>query len=56
VNNAAIFSFAPTLEQDIDSLDMMFDTNVRGPFFLTAALLPMTQGAIVFPVDLLAHI
>jgi NAD(P)-dependent dehydrogenase (short-subunit alcohol dehydrogenase family) len=51
VNNAAIFSFAPTLEQDIDSLDMMFDTNVRGPFFLTAALLPKMiargSGAIV---------
>jgi NAD(P)-dependent dehydrogenase (short-subunit alcohol dehydrogenase family) len=51
VNNAAVFSFAPTLEQDIDSFDMMFDTNVRGPFFLTAALLPNLiargSGAIV---------
>jgi NAD(P)-dependent dehydrogenase (short-subunit alcohol dehydrogenase family) len=51
VNNAAVFSFAPTLEQDIDSFDMMFDTNVRGLFFLTAALLPKMiargSGAIV---------
>ena len=42
VNNAAAFPFpfAPTLEQDLDSFDLMFDVNVRGPFFLTAALLP----------------
>jgi NAD(P)-dependent dehydrogenase (short-subunit alcohol dehydrogenase family) len=40
VNNAAVFPFAPTLEQDLDSFDLMFDVNVRGPFFLTAALLP----------------
>jgi NAD(P)-dependent dehydrogenase (short-subunit alcohol dehydrogenase family) len=25
VNNAAVFPFAPTLEQDVDSFDMMFD-------------------------------
>jgi NAD(P)-dependent dehydrogenase (short-subunit alcohol dehydrogenase family) len=51
VNNAAVFPFAPTLEQDIDSFDMMFAINVRGPFFLTAALLPKMiargSGAIV---------
>jgi NAD(P)-dependent dehydrogenase (short-subunit alcohol dehydrogenase family) len=51
VNNAAVFSFAPTLEQDIGSFDMMFDINVRGPFLLTAALLPKMiargSGAIV---------
>jgi NAD(P)-dependent dehydrogenase (short-subunit alcohol dehydrogenase family) len=47
VNNAAVFPFAPTLEQDIDSFDMMFDVNVRAPFFLTAALLPkmITRGS-----------
>ena len=40
VNNAGAFPFASTLEQDVDSFDLMFDVNVRGPFFLTAALLP----------------
>ncbi|MDT7721524.1 MAG: hypothetical protein QOE94_2535, partial [Mycobacterium sp.] len=51
VNNAAVCPFALTLEQDIDSFDMMFDINVRGPSFLTAALLPKMiargSGAIV---------
>jgi NAD(P)-dependent dehydrogenase (short-subunit alcohol dehydrogenase family) len=47
VNNAGAFPFAPTLEQDVDSFDMMFDINVRAPFFLTAALLPkmITRGS-----------
>jgi len=40
VNNAAAQTVAPTMEQDVESFDMMFDVNVRGPFFLTAALLP----------------
>src|ERR1700746_1551310 len=51
VNSAAAFPFAPTLEQNVDSFDMMFDVNVRAPFFLTAALLPKMiargSGAIV---------
>ena len=51
VNNAAVHLFAPTLEQDVKSFDMTFDVNVRGPFFLTAALLPKMiarrSGAIV---------
>jgi NAD(P)-dependent dehydrogenase (short-subunit alcohol dehydrogenase family) len=40
VNNAGAFPFASTLKQDVESFDLMFDVNVRGPFFLTAALLP----------------
>lgn len=38
VNNAGIYPFAPTLEQAVGEFDLMFATNVRGPFFLTAAL------------------
>ena len=33
VNNAAVFPFAPTLTQDLESFEVMFDVNVRGPFF-----------------------
>jgi NAD(P)-dependent dehydrogenase (short-subunit alcohol dehydrogenase family) len=40
VNNAGAFDFAPTVEQDPESFQMMFDVNVRGPYFLTAALAP----------------
>ncbi len=53
INNAAATRtrFAPTLEQDVESFDTIFDVNVRGPFFLTAALLPKMvargSGAIV---------
>lgn len=47
VNNAGTFPFAPTLEQDVESFEMMFDVNVRAPFFLTKALLPgmITKGS-----------
>jgi NAD(P)-dependent dehydrogenase (short-subunit alcohol dehydrogenase family) len=53
VNNAAATrnTFAPTLQQDVHSFDMIFDVDVRAPFFLTAALLPKMiargSGAIV---------
>ena len=40
VNNAGTFGFAPTAEQDVESFETMFDVNVRGTFFLTAALAP----------------
>jgi NAD(P)-dependent dehydrogenase (short-subunit alcohol dehydrogenase family) len=38
VNNAAALAFGPTLEQDVESFDESFDANVRGAFFLTAAV------------------
>ena len=51
VNNAGVFAFRPTTEQDIASFEQMFDVNVRGPYFLTAALAPKMAarggGAIV---------
>jgi NAD(P)-dependent dehydrogenase (short-subunit alcohol dehydrogenase family) len=40
VNNAGTFSFLPTPDQDVASFEATFDTNVRGPFFLTAAIAP----------------
>jgi NAD(P)-dependent dehydrogenase (short-subunit alcohol dehydrogenase family) len=38
VNNAGAFPFAPTLEQGLDTFTTLVDTNMRGTYFLTAAL------------------
>lgn len=40
VNNAGTGAFMPTIGQDVASFEAMFDVNVRGTFFLTAALAP----------------
>jgi NAD(P)-dependent dehydrogenase (short-subunit alcohol dehydrogenase family) len=40
VNNAASFPTGLTVDQDVASFQAMFDTNVRGTYFLTAALVP----------------
>jgi NAD(P)-dependent dehydrogenase (short-subunit alcohol dehydrogenase family) len=40
VNNAGAFPFAPTVAQDSLSYDRIFDTNVRGPFYLVANFIP----------------
>ncbi|XUL85406.1 SDR family NAD(P)-dependent oxidoreductase [Streptomyces galilaeus] len=40
VNNAAIFPGAPTVDQDLDTLDESLAANVRAPYLLTAALVP----------------
>src|ERR1700738_3178249 len=53
INNAAATRtrFAPPLEKVVESFDTIFHVNLRGPFFLTAALLPKMiargSGAIV---------
>lgn len=51
INNAGTFAFAPTADQDVASFESLFDVNVRGTFFLTAALAPKMaargQGSIV---------
>lgn len=38
VNNAGAFPFAPTVEQDVATFTTLVDTNLRGTYFLTAAL------------------
>ncbi|MGH3637922.1 MAG: SDR family NAD(P)-dependent oxidoreductase [Mycobacterium sp.] len=40
VNNAASFPAALTVEQDLDSFEKTFDTNVRGSYFVAAGLVP----------------
>jgi NAD(P)-dependent dehydrogenase (short-subunit alcohol dehydrogenase family) len=40
VNNAASFPSAMTVEQEMATFETMFDTNVRGAYFLVAGLVP----------------
>ena len=51
VNNAGAFPTASTLDQDVVSFDMVFNTNVRGTYFLVAQLvrgmLDRGRGSIV---------
>ncbi|MFE2756180.1 SDR family NAD(P)-dependent oxidoreductase [Actinosynnema sp. NPDC059335] len=60
VNNAAVFPFAATAEQDAEGFRRLFDVNVRGPFFLTAALLPgmaaRGRGSVVNVSTSLTHV
>lgn len=47
VNNAGAFPTSFTVEQSVASYERIFDTNVRGAYFLVAALVPhmLEQGA-----------
>lgn len=58
VNNAASFPGAPTLDQDAASFDTTFATNVRGTYFLVAAVVPAMirrgGGAIVNVTSMVA--
>lgn len=40
VNNAANFTGAATVDQDLAAFESIFDTNVRGAYFLIAGLVP----------------
>jgi NAD(P)-dependent dehydrogenase (short-subunit alcohol dehydrogenase family) len=58
VNNAASFSGALMVDQDIASFETTFDTNVRGTYFLTAGLVPgmlaRRRGSIVNVTSMVA--
>jgi NAD(P)-dependent dehydrogenase (short-subunit alcohol dehydrogenase family) len=58
VNNAASFPGAPTVEQEVDSFENTFDTNVRGTYFLVAGLVPAMlergRGSIVNVTSMVA--
>ncbi|OBI92545.1 SDR family NAD(P)-dependent oxidoreductase [Mycobacterium asiaticum] len=58
VNNAGSFPVAPTVDQDVTSFQAMFDTNVRGSYFLVAELakgmLARGRGSIVNVTSLAA--
>ncbi|MDG4669209.1 SDR family oxidoreductase [Mycobacterium sp. 236(2023)] len=58
VNNAAAFPGALTVDQEIATLERTFDTNVRGTYVLTAALVPgmlrRRRGAIVNVTSMVA--
>jgi NAD(P)-dependent dehydrogenase (short-subunit alcohol dehydrogenase family) len=45
VNNAGAFPTSTTLKQDVPSFDRVFDTNVRGAYFLVAGLAPHMLAA-----------
>jgi NAD(P)-dependent dehydrogenase (short-subunit alcohol dehydrogenase family) len=59
VNNAGIFTFSPTESTEESAYDAMMDTNVKGPFFLTAAIAPsMAQrgkGKVINITTVAAH-
>ena len=51
IHCAGVISLGPTVENSVDSLDKQFSINVRGPYVLTQAFIPMlkaSQGQIVF--------
>ncbi len=60
VNNAGIFPFAPTAQVDEATFDATIATNVKGPFFLTAALAPHMaergRGKIINITSMAAHV
>jgi NAD(P)-dependent dehydrogenase (short-subunit alcohol dehydrogenase family) len=59
VNNAGIFGVKPFLESTVDDLERFFDTNVRGTFLMTQAVVPIMiangGGAIINIGTVLVH-
>jgi NAD(P)-dependent dehydrogenase (short-subunit alcohol dehydrogenase family) len=59
VNNAGAFPVSPTVEQSLEGYERIFDTNVRGAYFLVATLVPHMlekgEGNIVNVTSLAAH-
>lgn len=59
VNNAGIYPQATTFEQDVAGFQQLFDTNVRGTYFLVAAaakgMVERGHGSIVNITTLAAH-
>ncbi|WP_172383302.1 SDR family NAD(P)-dependent oxidoreductase [Streptomyces sp. MNP-20] len=59
VNNAGVFPTALTVEQSVADYERVFDTHVRGAYFLVAALVPHMRerggGSIVNVTSLAAH-
>jgi NAD(P)-dependent dehydrogenase (short-subunit alcohol dehydrogenase family) len=60
VNNAGNFSFGPTESFAAEDFEAMFATNVRAPFFLTAALAPQMAargaGKVINVSTMAAHV
>jgi NAD(P)-dependent dehydrogenase (short-subunit alcohol dehydrogenase family) len=60
VNNAGIFPFAPLEQVDEATFDTTYAINVKGPFFLTAALAPLMaergSGKIINITTMVAHV
>lgn len=59
VNNAGIYPQATTFDQDVAGFQQLFDTNVRGTYFLVAAaakgMVERGRGSIVNITTLAAH-
>jgi NAD(P)-dependent dehydrogenase (short-subunit alcohol dehydrogenase family) len=60
VNNAGIFPFGPTAQTDEATFDEVIETNVKAPFYLTAALAPQMAergaGKIINITTIAAHV
>ena len=60
VNNAGVFSFGPSESMEEQDFDAMIGTNVKGAFFLTAALVPAMAnnggGKVVNITTMAAHV